>query len=83
MIEVTMRTRSIRKRLARLEKLTGPHYDEDGISLEEACRRWWKLDKKSFMKFAENKTHRLFVRGFQAEEDAEAASNARRGLHAR
>jgi len=82
MIEVTMRTRQIRKRLARLEKSVGPKYDEYGtelISLEDLCRSLWKLDRKGF----ENTRYRHYASRFQDEEDAEVAENARRRLHTR
>lgn len=84
MIEGTMTTRVIRKRLARLEKWIDPEYDDDGdvpITLEELCRRMWKRDKEHFMKLVEGTIMNVLVYQFQAEDEAEAAENHRRRLH--
>lgn len=85
MIEGTTRTRLIRKRLTRLEKLLGPKYTETGarlISLEESYREMWKLDKEGFIKrsISVYDTHirERLARKFQAEVDAAAARDARR-----
>ena len=86
MIEVTMRTRSIQKRLARLEKVIGPKCTEDGaelILLEELCRQMWNRNREHFMKLAKNTNYQLFVYQFQAEQAAEAAEEERRRLRSR
>ena len=84
MIEVTMGTRSIRKRIARLEKLMSPQYDEDGnvrITLEELCRPMWKRNRKKFIKLVKGTSMQVLICQFQAEDAIEAADNARRRLH--
>ena len=53
MIETTTRTRSIRKRLARLEKVMRQKRDDWGYrftSLEDSYRYEWSLSKELFLK---------------------------------
>jgi ABC-type xylose transport system substrate-binding protein len=79
-----MSTRQTLQRIARLERLMCATDDGDGfisITLEQLCREWWNADNEGFKKMAKNTTYQLFVNQFQATQDGEAASNARRRLH--
>jgi ABC-type xylose transport system substrate-binding protein len=81
-----MSTRQTLKRIAKLEKLMCPPDDGEGtisVTLEQLCRESWKADKEGFKKMAENTLYQIFVRQFQAAEDAEVRSIALRRLNAR
>jgi len=72
-----MRTSQINRRLESLTSQIRPNGRRE-FTLEELCRYWWRLDKRSFLAYMNKEFNGLHVFASMFErEDAERAERAR------